>query len=155
MILFSIDPGTGGAIAIFRDGKLDDVVDIPNFDVGKGLVVDFVALNRLFSQYKDTSAVVEDVWAVPAWGSSGSFKFGKSLATIHCALQANGIPFTLIKPREWQKQFGIKGDQKDLSRMTAIRLFPHKKEAFARKKDHNRSDSVLIGQAFISSQPKA
>ena len=68
-------------------------------------------------------ACVEQVGAMPNQGVKSMFSFGKSAGFIEGVLRANLIPFQLVKPKEWKKEFGLNSD-KAKSIEVCQRLFP-------------------------------
>jgi hypothetical protein len=57
-------------------------------------------------------------------------------------IAACGIPFTIIMPAKWKPAVGVPtGADKEASRLRALQLFPAN---LARKKDHARSDAMLL-----------
>ena len=51
------------------------------------------------------------------------FNFGMNFGWIQGVLQAYGIPYELIRPQKWKKEFSITGD-KNSSIAVCKRLFP-------------------------------
>jgi hypothetical protein len=73
------------------------------------------------------------------------FRFGATYGATKMALAACNIPFTVITPARWKSAVGIPtGAEKEASRLRALQLLPEQAAALARKKDHARSDAILI-----------
>ena len=117
MISVGIDPGKNGGFAVLMDGrcacakKWDDVA--------------FIAAMQEVSS-KPVSAIrvcLEKVGAMPHQGVTSMFSFGKSAGFIEGVLQAYGIPYQLVPPYTWKKEFGLTSD-KQKSVDVCRRLFP-------------------------------
>ena len=115
MIYIGIDPGKKG-----RCGGEEEVgIHVKPWD------------NALFIEYcrdiyrAGTKAVacVEKVGAMPGQGVTSMFSFGKSAGFIEGVLQAYGIPYQLITPQKWKKEFSL-GHTKEDSITVCKRLFP-------------------------------
>lgn len=109
-----IDPGKSGALAIlYPEG---DVRTIP-----------FNAEEYIFAlQEFETWPVVccvEKVSAMPGQGVVSMFNFGHNLGFIEGVLQAYGIPYQLVPPQTWKKEFSLSSD-KAKSIEVCQKLFP-------------------------------
>lgn len=67
--------------------------------------------------------VLEHVGAMPGQGTVSMFHFGENFGWIQGVLSALGIPFELVRPQRWKREFGCTGD-KNTSVQVASRLFP-------------------------------
>lgn len=119
-VYIGIDPGKSGAYAaLFDDGE---VFSRPWNDEL------FVEEMRGFADIAKTRnesivACVEKVGALPKQGVVSMFKFGKSAGFIEGVLQANGIPYQLVPPQTWKKEYSLNAD-KQRSIMVCKQLFP-------------------------------
>ena len=111
-----IDPGKKGAVSvIYPDGS---VVSLPWED-------------RIFTELMHSVittgyrcvACVEKVSAMPGQGVTSMFSFGKSAGFIEGVLCATGIPYQLVPPQKWKKEFSL-GSDKAASVQACKRLFP-------------------------------
>lgn len=68
-------------------------------------------------------AYVEKVNAMPKQGVTSMFKFGKSAGFIEGVLTACRVPYQLIPPQKWKKEYSLGSDKKD-SIIVCERLFP-------------------------------
>ena len=66
---------------------------------------------------------MELVGAMPGQGVTSMFNFGKSFGYIEGVLQALQIPYQLISPRAWKKEFRLNSD-KENSIEVGKKLFP-------------------------------
>ena len=113
MIYVGIDPGKSGGYAILKD----ETIETHPWDN-----VSFVeAMKQLDSV--STIACVEKVGAMPGQGVTSMFHFGESAGFIHGVLTALGIPFQLIPPQKWKKEFSL-GSDKNQSISACQSLFP-------------------------------
>ena len=170
-VLFSVDPGLSGAIAVWEDGRLVEVAEIPTFSrpktatrradgtVRRGVVseVNVPALAAIFRKHapEDPAAcvtVIERVGAMPKNGAVAMFAFGKAAMAPEAVSLAYGIPVEFLRPQEWKKALGL-GQDKDASRMLAQRLYPYLD--FSRKNSHNKAEAVLIGRVYLSRRSAA
>ena len=67
--------------------------------------------------------VVEHVNAMPGQGVTSCFSFGQNFGFILGLLRAFVIPFELVRPQKWKKEFSCTSD-KNTSIEVAQRLFP-------------------------------
>ena len=85
---------------------------------------EFVECMRQVSQMVTAArAVVEKVGAMPGQGVTSMFSFGKSAGFIEGVLSAFDIPYQLIPPSVWKKEFSLTHD-KSQSISVCKRLFP-------------------------------
>jgi crossover junction endodeoxyribonuclease RuvC len=156
--VIGIDPGISGAIAIFKDGKLDCVVDMPTLEVDSGKTkkrhISAVGLRDILEMYilelyPTTHVVTEKVGAMPGQGVSSMFNFGRSAGIIEGVVAALRMPSTYVTPATWTKGVG-RAAGKDASRMRAMELFPDKADLFKRAKDDGRADAALIAYWYIT-----
>jgi hypothetical protein len=152
VIVYGIDVGITGAIALTRDGELLDLVDLPAHVVSAGTVkrqLDPAGIAGTVrgwrAQYGVDAemAVIERVASRPGQGSAQTFSLGHSMGAVQGALAALGVPSTLVAPQTWKRSFGL-GKDKSQSQAEASRLFPDHAWQWARVKDHNRSEAVLL-----------
>jgi hypothetical protein len=121
-VFIGIDPGKDGAMAIL--GYCHSPVIAPFDEIG------YVGwLRRLVeeSRYEVSSeffCVVEHVNAMPGQGVTSCFSFGQNFGFILGLLTAFRIPYELVRPQKWKKEFGCTSD-KNTSIEVAQRLFPN------------------------------
>ena len=109
-----IDPGAKGALAILQDGKTEVVPYDPEAYI--------TSLGRLKSA--ESMACVEKVGAMPGQGVTSMFSFGKNAGFIEGILQTYGIPYQLVPPQTWKKEFQLHNSKQD-SVSVCKRLFPN------------------------------
>ena len=155
MIVFGIDPGVSGALSIYENKKLKEVIDMPTMSEGKKNKKQINAA-QLASEIKkrvngseDVAVVIEHVSAMPGQGVTSMFNFGQSFGVIKGICSALTLPIYFIRPVKWKKHFNLIGSSKDASRTKAIELFPNFSNEMAKKKDANKADAILIGRYFL------
>ena len=143
MIYIGIDPGKNGGIA-----KI-------NTDTGFVKTVTF-SEESLISELEgyfmfDKShlrCVLEKVNAMPGQGVVSMFNFGQNYGFIQGVLKAYGIPYELVTPQKWKKEFSCTSD-KNTSIEVCKRLFPNVnlKATERCKKDHDgMAEALLIAE---------
>lgn len=141
MTYIGVDPGKKGGFAI---------IDISDVNVAYSIPWDekqFVSEMQIMDRSK-TVACVEHVGAMPGQGVTSMFNFGENFGFIHGVLTAYGIPFELVRPQKWKKEFSITGD-KNTSIAVCKRLFPDvslKRTERCRKDDHGLAESILLAE---------
>ena len=143
MIYIGIDPGKNGGIA-FID-TFQQSYDVYVFS-------EETLLKKLyrFSKYKTDSikCVLEKVNAMPGQGVVSMFNFGMNFGFIQGVLKAYGIPYELVTPQKWKKEFSCTSD-KNTSIEVCKRLFPNVnlKATERCKKDHDGiAEALLIAE---------
>lgn len=138
MTYIGIDPGKKGSLALLEDGR----VSIFPFDEDTYINV----LGKV-----DPHAAVcclEHVGAMPGQGVTSMFNFGTNFGFIQGVLRAYKIPFELVRPQKWKKEFSITGD-KNSSIQVCKRLFPEVsllRTEKCKKEDDNVAESVLLAE---------
>ena len=98
MLIIGIDPGITGSICFFQDGKIIDVIEMPNMPEGKknkkqvnGAQIYYeISLRIKDTKKEDIKVIIEQVSAMPGQGVTSMFNFGQSfgiLKGICCAMQ--------------------------------------------------------------------
>lgn len=155
MIVFGIDPGVSGALSIYENKKLKEVIDMPTMSEGKKNKKQINAaqlsleIKQRINGSSETAVVVEHVTAMPGQGVTSMFNFGQSFGVIKGICSALTLPIYFVRPVKWKKHFNLIGSSKDASRTKAIELFPSFSNDMAKKKDANKADAILIGRYFL------
>ena len=139
MIYIGIDPGKSGAMAIIFEG-MDETVLVP-FDEQEYANV----LRNLYGQ--PAKACLEHVGAMPGQGVTSMFNFGQNFGYIKGLLEAFQIPYELVRPQKWKKEFGI--SDKNSSVECCKRLFPGvdlRRTERCRKDDDNMAEALLMAE---------
>ncbi len=140
-LTIGIDPGKNGGYAIaWGKGQ----IDLHNL----GEDYEFVEHIQDLKDHPDVTSIEAVVELVPPFAgrnipSSVGFKLGKSCGFLEGCLRALGIPFTLVRPQEWQKGLGgLKGLSGDKRKRV---LANHAKQFFPDAKvTLKTADAILI-----------
>lgn len=139
MTYIGVDPGKKGAFAvIYEDGS---VVATP-WDEG------YFVLRMNDAKDTDCIACLEHVGPMPKQGVTSTFHFGENFGFIQGVLTAYGIPFELVRPQKWKKEFSITRD-KNTSIEVCKRLFPDvslKRTEKCKKDDDGLAESLLLAE---------
>ena len=166
-----IDPGVNGFVAVYMRSDAPGMSGFSFHEMPKiGKLPDMNAINRLFKSVAvimdqdgiKAHACLEDVHAKAQSAAKATFSFGYIVGAIELAVIANGIPFTKVAPKLWQKEMwaGIPvqkkpsstgktmvNDTKLMSKMAAKRLFPGmdlRRNARCANDDDNKIDALLM-----------
>ena len=141
-VFIGIDPGKSGGIATL-EGDIETTSPWNDNDfvaVIKGALMDYEA--------NEIIACVEKVSAMPGQGVTSMFNFGKSAGYIEGVLSAMGIPYQLVPPQKWKKEFSLGSDKKQ-SIAVCERLFPkvdlHRTERCTTKHD-GMAEALLLAE---------
>jgi len=116
MIYIGIDPGKKGGYAAITGER---GIAVSPWNDGQ-----FIEDMRAVATSGACMACVEKVGAMPGQGVNSMFSFGHSLGFIEGVLTALGIPYQLIPPVKWKREFSLIGKDKKASIETCKKLFP-------------------------------
>ena len=144
MIYIGVDPGKNGGIA-FIDIRHEFVTPLV-----KTYCYSDEELISLCSDFKDFRVVcfLEQVHAMPKQGVSSTFNFGMNFGFIQGVLKAYAIPYELVTPQKWKKEFSCTSD-KNTSIEVCKRLFPGvnlKATERCRKEHDGIAEALLIAE---------
>jgi len=156
MLIIGIDPGITGAICFFENGKIIEVIEMPNMAEGKknkkqvnGAQIVNEIIKRIKNlDKKNIKVIIEQVAAMPGQGVTSMFNFGQSFGVLKGICSALQLPMYFVRPAKWKKYFNLINSEKDASRTKAIEVFPYFSSQLARKKDTNKADAILISSFF-------
>ena len=156
MLIIGIDPGITGSICFFEDGKIIDVVEMPNMAEGKknkkqvnGAQIYYeISLRIKDLKKEDVKVVIEQVSAMPGQGVTSMFNFGQSFGILKGICSAMQLPMYFVRPAKWKKYFNLINSEKDASRTKAIEVFPYYSSELSKKKDSNKADAILIASFY-------
>ena len=156
MFIIGIDPGITGSICFFEDGKITDVIEMPNMAEGKKnkkQVNGAQMFNEIYLRTKDLNkenikVIIEQVSAMPGQGVTSMFNFGQSFGILKGICAAMQLPMYFVRPAKWKKYFNLINSEKDASRTKAIEVFPYFSSHLSRKKDSNKADAILIASFY-------
>ena len=156
MLIIGIDPGITGSICFFEDGKVLEVLDMPNMAEGKknkrqvnGSQIYNEILKRINKlSKKNIRVIVEQVSAMPGQGVTSMFNFGQSYGILKGICSAMQLPIYFVRPAKWKKYYNLINSEKDASRTRAIEIFPYFSSQLSKKKDSNKADAILIASFY-------
>ena len=156
MLIIGIDPGISGAICFFENGKILEVIEMPNMPEGKknkrqvnGAQISNEIIKRTKNiEKKNIKVIIEQVAAMPGQGVTSMFNFGQSFGVLKGVCSAMQLPMYFVRPTKWKKYFNLIKSEKDASRTKAIEIFPYISPQLSRKKDANKADAILIASFF-------
>jgi crossover junction endodeoxyribonuclease RuvC len=137
MIYIGIDPGAKGAMAVIQDS---DVAVIPFRSE------DYIRYLEDIKHNYPCVCCIEEVHSMPKQGVSSTFALGRSYGWLLGMLDTIGVPYQLVKPQTWKKEFGLNSD-KTKSIAVCKRLFPNVsllRTERSRKEDDNLAEALLM-----------
>ena len=156
MLVIGIDPGITGSICFFEDGKIIDLIDMPNMADGKkqkkqvngAQNYNEILLRTKNVEKRNIKVVIEHVSAMPGQGVTSMFNFGQSFGVLKGICSAMQLSMHFVRPAKWKRFFNLINAEKDASRTKAIEIFPYISTELSRKKDANKADAALIASFF-------
>ena len=156
MLIIGIDPGISGAICFMNNGRVLEVIEMPNMAEGKKnkkQVNGAQIFNEISSRIKNydnenIKVVIEHVSAMPGQGVTSMFNFGQSFGILKGICSAMQLSMYFVRPAKWKKYFNLINSEKDASRTKAIQVFPYFSSYLSKKKDSNKADAILIASYF-------
>jgi crossover junction endodeoxyribonuclease RuvC len=148
MRVLGVDPGAGGALAMY-DTDLEALViaDMPTMPVRTGKTtrrqISEGVLVATLRNWQPHEAYLERVHSMPGQGVTSAFTFGQSYGLIRGILTGLTIPWHLVTPQEWKRYFRLGPDKRE-ARLIAARLLPANASSFARVKDDGRAEAALL-----------
>jgi crossover junction endodeoxyribonuclease RuvC len=149
--IIGIDVGLRGGLSCIEFAnwaapQLIDCIDIPICGVGTRQRVDPIAIHDWIKTCQPVvHAYIERAQSYPKQGIASAFKYGAAYGVILATVALCDVPLSLIAPAAWKKYFRLRGGDKESARQKALELFPAGHALLARRKDHGRAESILIG----------
>jgi len=139
MTFIGIDPGSKGGVSVITDKEVYSYIYSDE------------NLKTTLTEYKDDKVfcVVEKVGAMPGQGVTSMFNFGKAFGYILGMLEANNIPYQLVTPQTWKKEFMLIHKDKNESIKVCKRLFPNVNllpTSRCKKESDGMAESLLISE---------
>ena len=160
MIVFGIDPGVSGALSVYEDKKLKEVIDMPTMSEGKKNKKQINAaqlsleIKQRINGSSENAVVIEHVTAMPGQGVTSMFNFGQTFGALKGICAALELPIFFVRPSKWKKHFELINSSKDASRTKVIQMYPNISDQLAKKRDVNKSDAVLIAKFYFETKLK-
>lgn len=154
MIYIGIDPGKDGAMAMISETRKKPrvVAFEPNGIQEYHAVLQLrKSIMRVPYDYRDetkTICCLERVWGIKGQSASASFNFGENYGMIQGLLMAMHIPYQMVTPQKWKKEFQITGD-KNSSIAVCKRLFPDvdlRKNERCRRDHDGKAEALLLAE---------
>jgi len=156
-MLFSIDPGKRGAVALF-DNKAT-AIKVEDFPLTKKNKIDYTALHLLVDSLlglkppeERAIAIIEAPQAYNM-GRVSAFSYGEVFGAWRAILAAHKIFTETVTPKEWKGRLGL-SPNKEESLIKARALFPLLSPKLKRKKDHDRAEALLLGYYWLNKSKK-
>ena len=143
MVWIGVDPGAKGGYAVISKSETGQAVFAYPWD-DTFFAMEMASLMQ-FNEHGIVAAV-EKVGAVHGNGIVSMFNFGKSAGYIEGVLTALGIPYQLVPPAKWKKEFSLIGKDKQASIVTCRKLFP---ELDLKRTERCRTDSDGKAEATL------
>ena len=146
MIYIGIDPGKNGALALIYSETIDPPVVI-HFSEEACRSILLHAHGIKMARGEEVKCCLEHVTAMPGQGVVSMFNFGQNFGYIRGVLEAFLIPYELVRPQKWKKEFGI--SNKNSSVECCKRLFPDvslRRTENCRKDDDNMAEAILMAE---------
>lgn len=142
MNYLGIDPGKSGSFALLdNQGKPIALRDMPSN------LVEIVCLVELLLEHGTMRAALEQPFVGDKMGKPSILSFGQSVGDLRGVLAAFKIPFTMVKPQDWQKPFGVVGKSRGLNSIRqCLKLYPDAPLIVDGKEFDGRSDALLIAR---------
>lgn len=142
-LYIGIDPGQLGALAVLDSGG--EIREVLLHDK-----LGYLQILGLLVQKASLHAFVEHLNARPPMQCSAktNFSLGEDFGWTCGVLESLRIPYQLVRPATWKKEFGCTSD-KNTSIQTARRLFPSVdlRRTERCKKDHDgKAEALLIAE---------
>jgi hypothetical protein len=160
--IIGIDVGVSGAICRLDIHRLTvEFFDMPvgRFATSTGGTyrrVDDEQLKALIRKLSGPDTVVYVLEYQQAFGlisKATTFKLADCFGLLRGLIISTNRPLETVKPVEWKKAYHLiksegmtQREVKEMSRQTALQLFPSAYELLKRKQDHNRAESLLIAE---------
>ena len=152
MLIIGIDPGITGSICFLENGKILDVIEMPNMAEGKknkkqvngAQIYNEISTKIRGIEKQNLRVIIEQVSAMPGQGVTSMFNFGQSFGILKGICSAMQLPMYFVRPAKWKKYFGLIKSEKDASRTKAIEMFPYFSSQLSKKKDSNKANAILI-----------
>ena len=141
-IIIGIDPGFSGGIAVLDGGGVE-VMKMPDTEQ------DLLDCIRQLQQ-DNVFVFLENVHTMPHDSTKAATTFQQHIGALRMAVRAVGMPFELVQPTKWQREFGLLRQSK--IETSTVKKNRHKSAAqqlFANKVPkiiHAYADALLIAE---------
>ena len=143
MIYIGIDPGKSGAYAIIAESETGKSVFAYPWD---DMFFAMEMASIMQRKAEGIVAAVEKVGAMKGQGVTSMFSFGKYAGYIEGVLNALGIPYQLIPPATWKREYSLIGKDKKASIAVCKHLFPN---VDLKRTDKCKTDSDGLAESLL------
>lgn len=146
MRILGIDVGLSGGAAVFDDAtnEIVNITDIPVYGEEAQRRVNAVVFRDWIKATRADRAFIELAGSMPEQGIASAFRYGRGTGALEATVSCCDIPWRPVTAQKWKKHFGLKGPDKERSRVYAIREVPGAAKYLERKMDHGRAEALLI-----------
>lgn len=145
MLAIGVDPGKSGALAVIYTDEKNEPFRI------KVVPFDAWMYREVLDTLVDDDRVVccvEKVGAMPGQGVVSMFNFGHNFGFIEGMLHSRRIPYQLVPPQTWKKEFSLSSD-KQASIDVCKKLFP---DISLLATTRSRKDSDGMAEALLMAE---
>lgn len=146
MLYVGIDPGEkGGVTTIDQAGEIHDYIIMPSH-------TDFHSYMKE-KRYSIKRAYIEHAQSFPYQGRVSIFNYGEHFGMIQGIIFSLGIPFSLVRPRTWQKAIIVPSRHKDTKKkalFSANKIFKKQSRFWIPTKRHTKPHDGVIDSALIA-----
>lgn len=146
MIWVGVDPGARGGYAIIAESETGKAVFAYPWD---DMFFAMEMASIMQRKAEGIVAAVEKVGAMKGQGVTSMFSFGKNAGFIEGVLSALGIPYQLIPPATWKREFSLIGKDKRASIAVCKHLFPAvdlKRTDKCKTDSDGKAESLLLAE---------
>lgn len=149
MIYIGIDPGfTGGIAVLDKDAAIIELEDMPVIKVGKKNELDGPEIVNILTNARVLAkchVFIEKCQSMPGQGIASTGRYMEGYGRLRGICEGLSLPYTLVHPKTWKKiMMPDMLKEKGQSIIRVKQLYPD--IDLPRKKDHGKSDAVLIGR---------
>ena len=147
-VFIGIDPGAKGSMAVLAESAMPPMYHVELVPWADDLALYIEALKAKEGPDWQVSCALEHVGAMPGQGVTSMFNFGKVFGEVIGVLTTLKVPFELVRPQRWQKEFGISGDKSEHI-AACKRLFPYVsllRTPRCKKDDDGHADALLLAE---------
>jgi crossover junction endodeoxyribonuclease RuvC len=146
MTVIGIDPGLKGGIVVMVDGRIAKTVKMPVVKGDGGSWVDFGEVASILKYERPDLVAIEKVHSMPGQGVASVFTFGLGFGGLIGVCAGLGVPYSLVRPAEWQRK-AFAGMDKKLGKGRSILYVKQKyPECEPAHKHDGIADAVCIAE---------
>jgi crossover junction endodeoxyribonuclease RuvC len=155
--IIGVDPGCPLTMGVLTDGiptatYSDDEVAAKVVKSGRktaSWVNQAALITNILRKERPDLVIIERVGIRPNESLSAGIPFVGSMFLVEGICSGLRLPYRLVSPSQWKPAMKIKvsiQNPKEPARIRALETWPAFADWFARKKDHNRAEALLLAQ---------